>query len=69
MPKISEEDVAGVLAKGNGASTLIPQSGGRFLKLSYLWGKLRIDRCDEKGKLLPPDRRGKGGDTPATPSS
>lgn len=65
MPTISEQDIAGLLAKGNGATAVIPASGGGFVKLSFLWGKLRVDRCDESGKIVEPERRGGGGDTTA----
>lgn len=60
MPTISEQDVMGILERGNGASVVVPSSGGGFVKLSYLWGKLRVDRCDVDGKITPPDR-GVGG--------
>ena len=64
MPTISEENVAEVIAGGNGASSVIPASGGGHVKLTYLWGKLRVDRCDAGGKILPPERRVGGGDIP-----
>lgn len=66
MPTISEADVNKVLTAGNGGNAVIPASGGGFVKLSYLWGKLRVDRCDEAGKILAPERRGGGGDSTST---
>lgn len=69
MPTISEEHVKTLLEKGNGSSVLIPSDGGGWLKLSYLWGKLRVDTCDEDGKILLPARRVEGSDSPFTPTS
>lgn len=61
MPTISEDEIAELIETGNGASVVLPDSGAGFLKLSYLWGKLRVDRCDEAGKILAPESRGGGG--------
>ncbi len=69
MRTISEAAVLEVLEEGNGAKRIIPVSGGEFVKLSILWGILRVDRCDELGNILAPDKRGRGGDAPATLSS
>lgn len=65
MQAVNEQDIADLLKAGNGASVVIPDSGGRFSKLSYLWGKLRVDRCDELGNILAPERRGEDGLIPA----
>lgn len=68
MQSLSEDVVAELLEEGNGASRVIPSDGGGFVKVSYLWGKLRIDRTDEDGKILLPARRVVGGDIPTTPT-
>ena len=67
MPAINEQHVTQVLEGGNGASVVIPSAGEGFVKLSYLWGKLRVDKCDEDGKILLPARRGGGSDIPRLP--
>lgn len=69
MPTISEEAIAEVIEAGNGASVVLPSDGGKFVKLSYLWGKLRIDTCDKDGKILLPARRVGGSDIAAPFSS
>lgn len=62
MPIIEEQAIAEVMEGGNGASIVLPDSGAGFVKLSYLWGKLRVDKCDEVGNIIAPERRGGGGD-------
>ena len=66
MRRISSDEVKSVLDKGNGGVVLLPDSGGRFVKLSYLWGKLRVDRCDESGNILGPEQRVEGVPNPFT---
>ena len=69
MPDITEETISRLLEAGNGASEVVASAGGGFRKVSYLWGKLRVDICDEAGKILLPARRVGGGDIPTTPAS
>lgn len=49
-----------VMATGNGAAVIVPSVGGESLRVSYLWGKLRIDKLF-RGATIPLPARGVGG--------
>lgn len=68
MPTISEDTITELLEGGNAASAVVPDAVGGFVKLSYLWGKLRVDKCDKDGKIILTASRGGGGAIPLPPS-
>lgn len=67
MQKAIELAVIAVMGEGNGARRYIPSTGGQWIRVSYLWGKLRLDFVDSVGKIVSPERRG-GGRAIAPPS-
>lgn len=67
MQKALELAITEVMEEGNGAKRFIPSVGGQWIKVSYLWGKLRLDFVLSDGKITLP-ARGVGGRAIATPS-
>lgn len=55
-----ERAIAEVKAGGNGSSVIIPLAGGESWRVSYLWGKIRIDKLF-MGATIPLPARGVGG--------
>lgn len=65
MRQVQESDIRNVMESGNGAIMFLPASDGEVIKLSYLWGKLRVDILREDSKIPLSARRGRGGDIAA----
>lgn len=66
MQEVSESVITELLEEGNGSVRFQPLSGGEYFRVSYLWGKLRIDRVRQDGKIPAPALGvGGGGITPS----
>ncbi len=59
---ISKQVIEELLAEGNGASVYVPQPGGKEWKVSYLWGKFRVDVAPRPAKIPVPETGGGGGE-------
>ena len=69
MLEAVERAIRAVMLEGNGAKRYIPSSGGQYLRVSYLWGKLGLVFVDEDGKIVEPARRVGGRAIAVTPET